>query len=121
MAKKVVDISSYRKGVLQAQDQEQVIAIAKDFELATLNMVRTFASKYPDYPDTFFAFLATQYLLEIASNGAKKGHNGSLRLLSHAMSFLENFENHLKSKGTTVRQLERFTRNKNSQEPHTIH
>ena len=119
MAKKVVDISDYRKGA--PQDQEQIFAIAKDVEVATLNMVRTFATKHPDYTDTFIAFLATQYLLGIASNGAQKGHSGSLRLLNHAMSFLTDFENHLKSKGTTLKELEQFSHDDDSGKPHTFH
>ena len=66
-------------------------------------LVRQFAEKYPDLPDTFFAFLINQQLLSTACNGAETGHEGSKRLLNHAMNLLEVYENYLNQKGQSFK------------------
>ena len=101
MTKRVVNLSDYRVCIPKI-DETEVLEIAKEVELATLNLVHEFAKRHPDYPDTFFAFLINQCLLGTASECAEKGHEGALRLLSHAKDFLEEFERHLNSRGSTL-------------------
>ena len=101
MTNRVVNLSDYRVCIPKIEETE-VLEIAKEVELATLNLVNEFAKRHPDYPDTFFAFLVNQCLLGTASECAEKGHEGALRLLSHAKDFLEEFERHLNSTGSTL-------------------
>ncbi len=101
MTERVVHLSDYRVCV-PTIDETAVLEIAKEVELATLNLVNEFAKRHPEYPDTFFAFLINQCLLGTASECAEKGHEGALRLLSHAKDFLEEFERHLNITGGTL-------------------
>ena len=107
MGEQVVDFEKFRAKKNQATDDQEIIRISEEVGSAAVMLVRQFAEKYPELPDTFFAFLINQQLLSTACSGAETGHEGSKRLLNHAMNLLEVYENYLNQKGqsfkTTVR------------------
>ena len=107
MGEQVVDFEKFRAKKNQATDDQEIIRISEEVGSAAVMLVRQFAEKYPELPDTFFAFLINQQLLSTACSGAETGHEGSKRLLNHAMNLLEVYENYLNQKGqsfkTTIR------------------
>ena len=99
MVKQVVDFEEFRaKKELRKSDQE-VLRISEEVGSAAVALVREFSERYPDLPDTFFAFLINQQLLSTACSGAETGHEGSKRLLNHALNLLEVYERYLNEKG----------------------
>ena len=66
MTERVVHLSDYRVCV-PTIDETAVLEIAKEVELATLNLVNEFAKRHPEYPDTFFAFLIKFLLKDLIS------------------------------------------------------
>lgn len=107
MGEQVVDFEAFRARKDQATNDQEILRISEEVGSAAVMLVRQFAEKYPELPDTFFAFLINQQLLSTACSGAETGHEGSKRLLNHAMNLLEVYENYLNQKGqsfkTTVR------------------
>ena len=107
MGEQVVDFEKFRAKKDQATNDQEILRISEEVGSAAVMLVRQFAEKYPELPDTFFAFLINQQLLSTACSGAETGHEGSKRLLNHAMNLLEVYESFLNQKGqsfkTTVR------------------
>ena len=103
MGEKVVDFGEFRARKDQATSDQEVLRISEEVGSAAVMLVRQFAEKYPELPDTFFAFLINQQLLSTACNGAETGHEGSKRLLNHAMNLLEVYENYLNQKGQSFK------------------
>ena len=107
MGEQVVDFEKFRARKDQATNDQEILRISEEVGSAAVMLVHQFAEKYPELPDTFFAFLINQQLLSTACSGAETGHEGSKRLLNHAMNLLEVYENYLNQKGqsfkTTVR------------------
>ena len=107
MGEQVVDFEKFRARKDQATNDQEILRISEEVGSAAVMLVHQFAEKYPELPDTFFAFLINQQLLSIACSGAETGHEGSKRLLNHAMNLLEVYEDYLNKKGqsfkTTVR------------------
>ena len=103
MGDQVVDFERFRSRKDQAINDQEILRISEEVGSAAVMLVRQFAEKYPDLPDTFFAFLVNQQLLSTACNGAETGHEGSKRLLNHAMNLLEVYENYLNQKGQSFK------------------
>ena len=103
MLEQVVDFEEFRaKKELRKSDRE-VLRISEEVGSAAVALVREFSEKYPDLPDTFFAFLINQQLLSTACSGAETGHEGSKRLLNHALNLLEVYERYLNEKGQSFK------------------
>ena len=110
MVEQVVDFEEFRaKKELRKSDQE-VLRISEEVGSAAVALVREFSEKYPDLPDTFFAFLINQQLLSTACSGAETGHEGSKRLLNHALNLLEVYERYLNEKGQSFKTAPRKVR-----------
>ena len=103
MGDQVVDFERFRSRKDQAINDQEILRISEEVGSAAVMLVRQFAEKYTDLPDTFFAFLINQQLLSTACNGAETGHEGSKRLLNHAMNLLEVYENYLNQKGQSFK------------------
>lgn len=103
MSEKVVDFAEFRANREQTMSDREVVRISEEVGAAAVTLVRQFAEKYPELPDTFFAFLINQQLLSTACSGAETGHEGSKRLLNHAMNLLEIYERYLNQKGQSFR------------------
>ena len=103
MGEKVVDFEEFRARKDQATNDQEILRISEEVGSAAVMLVRQFAEKYPELPDTFFAFLVNQQLLSTACSGAETGHEGSKRLLNHAMNLLEVYENYLNQKGQSFK------------------
>ena len=103
MGEKVVDFGEFRARKDQATNDQEILRISEEVGSAAVMLVRQFAEKYPELPDTFFAFLINQQLLSTACSGAETGHEGSKRLLNHAMNLLEVYENYLNQKGQSFK------------------
>ena len=103
MSERVVDFSEFRANREQTTSDREVVRISEEVGAAAVTLVRQFAEKYPELPDTFFAFLINQQLLSTACSGAETGHEGSKRLLNHAMNLLEIYERYLNQKGQSFR------------------
>ena len=103
MGEQVVDFEAFRARKDQATNDQEILRISEEVGSAAVTLVRQFAEKYPDLPDTFFAFLINQQLLSTACSGAETGHEGSKRLLNHAMNLLEVYENYLNQKGQSFK------------------
>ena len=103
MGDQVVDFEKFRSRKDQAINDQEILRISEEVGNAAVMLVRQFAEKYPELPDTFFAFLINQQLLSTACNGAETGHEGSKRLLNHAMNLLEVYENYLNQKGQSFK------------------
>ena len=103
MGDQVVDFERFRSRKDQAINDQEILRISEEVGSAAVMLVRQFAEKYPDLPDTFFAFLINQQLLSTACNGAETGHEGSKRLLNHAMNLLEVYESYLNQKGQSFK------------------
>ena len=103
MGEQVVDFEAFRARKDQATNDQEILRISEEVGSAAVMLVRQFAEKYPELPDTFFAFLVNQQLLSTACSGAETGHEGSKRLLNHAMNLLEVYENYLNQKGQSFK------------------
>ena len=103
MGEQVVNFEEFRAKKNQATDDKEILRISEEVGSAAVMLVRQFAEKYPELPDTFFAFLINQQLLSTACSGAETGHEGSKRLLNHAMNLLEVYENYLNQKGQSFK------------------
>ena len=103
MGDQVVDFEGFRARKDQAINDQEILRISEEVGSAAVMLVRQFAEKYPELPDTFFAFLINQQLLSTACSGAETGHEGSKRLLNHAMNLLEVYENYLNQKGQSFK------------------
>ena len=103
MSEQVVDLVAFRARKDQASSDEEILRISEEVGLAAVALVRQFTEQYPHLPDTFFAFLVNQQLLSTACSGAETGHEGSKRLLSHAMHLLEVYEHYLNERGQSFR------------------
>jgi hypothetical protein len=103
MSEQVVDLVAFRARKDQASSDEEILRISKEVGLAAVALVQQFTEQYPHLPDTFFAFLVNQQLLSTACSGAETGHEGSKRLLSHAMHLLEVYEHYLNERGQSFR------------------
>jgi len=103
MTERVICFNEYRARKDQSISDQEVLRISEEVGSAAVSLVRQFAEQYPDLPDTFFAFLINQQLLSTACSGAETGHEGSKRLLSHAMHLLEVYEGYLNGKGQSFK------------------
>ena len=103
MSEQVIDFAEFRANREQTTSDREVVRISEEVGAAAVTLVRQFAEKYPELPDTFFAFLINQQLLSTACSGAETGHEGSKRLLNHAMNLLEIYERYLNQKGQSFR------------------
>ena len=103
MSEQVVDLVAFRARKDQASSDEEILRISEEVGLAAVALVQQFTEQYPHLPDTFFAFLVNQQLLSTACSGAETGHEGSKRLLSHAMHLLEVYEHYLNERGQSFR------------------
>jgi len=103
MSEQVVDFAEFRANREQTTSDREVVRISEEVGAAAVTLVRQFAEKYPELPDTFFAFLINQQLLSTACSGAETGHEGSKRLLNHAMNLLEIYERYLNQRGQSFR------------------
>ena len=103
MDERVICFSEYRAKKDQSVNDHEVLRISEEVGKAAVTLVRQFAEQYPDLPDTFFAFLINQQLLSTACSGAEAGHEGSKRLLNHAMNLLEVYEGYLNGKGQSFK------------------
>ena len=99
MDERVICFSEYRAKKDQSVSDHEVLRISEEVGKAAVTLVRQFAEQYPDLPDTFFAFLINQQLLSTACSGAETGHEGSKRLLNHAMNLLAVYEGYLRGRG----------------------
>lgn len=103
MAEQVVDLEEFRAKRERTASDQEVLRIAEEVGSAAITLVQQFSEKYPDLPDTFFAFLVNQELLSTACSGAETGHEGSRRLLNHALNLLEVYERYLNQKGQSFK------------------
>ena len=103
MDERVVSFIEYRAKKDQAVTDQEVLRVSAEVGEAAVTLVRQFAERYPELPDTFFAFLINQQLLSTACSGAETGHEGSKRLLSHALHLLEVYEDYLNGKGQSFK------------------
>ena len=103
MGEQVIDFEKFRARKDQATNDQEILRISEEVGSAAVMLVRQFAEKYPELPDTFFAFLINQQLLSTACSGAETGHEGSKRLLNHAMNLLEVYEHYLNQKGQSFK------------------
>ena len=103
MGEQVVNFEEFRAKKNKATDDKEILRISEEVGSAAVMLVHQFAEKYPELPDTFFAFLINQKLLSTACSGAETGHEGSKRLLNHAMNLLEVYENYLNQKGQSFK------------------
>jgi len=103
IGEQVVDFEAFRARKDQATNDQEILRISEEVGSAAVMLVRQFAEKYPELPDTFFAFLVNQQLLSTACSGAETGHEGSKRLLNHALNLLEVYENYLNQKGQSFK------------------
>ena len=103
MIEQVIDFEEFRAKKEQRESDQEVLRISEEVGSAALALVREFSEKYPALPDTFFAFLINQQLLSTACSGAETGHEGSKRLLNHALNLLEVYERYLNEKGQSFK------------------
>ena len=107
MVKRVIDFEEFRAKREQTESDQEVLRISEEVGSAAIALVRQFSERYPELPDTFFAFLINQQLLSTACSGAETGHEGSKRLLSHALNLLEVYERYLNEKGQSFKTASR--------------
>jgi len=107
MAEQVIDFEKFRAKKEQLESDQEVLRISEEVGSAAVALVREFSEKYPNLPDTFFAFLINQQLLSTACSGAETGHEGSKRLLNHALNLLEVYERYLNEKGQSFKTASR--------------
>ena len=107
LVKRVIDFEEFRAKREQTESDQEVLRISEEVGSAAIALVRQFSERYPELPDTFFAFLINQQLLSTACSGAETGHEGSKRLLSHALNLLEVYERYLNEKGQSFKTASR--------------
>ena len=107
MIEQVIDFEEFRAKKEQLESDQEVLRISEEVGSAAVALVREFSEKYPNLPDTFFAFLINQQLLSTACSGAETGHEGSKRLLNHALNLLEVYERYLNEKGQSFKTASR--------------
>ena len=107
MVKRVIDFEEFRAKREQTESDQEVLRISEEVGSAAIALVRQFSQRYPELPDTFFAFLINQQLLSTACSGAETGHEGSKRLLNHALNLLEVYERYLNQKGQSFKAASR--------------
>ena len=107
MVKRVIDFEEFRAKKEQTESDQEVLRISEEVGSAAIALVRQFSERYPELPDTFFAFLINQQLLSTACSGAETGHEGSKRLLNHALNLLEVYERYLNEKGQSFKAASR--------------
>ena len=107
MVEQVIDFEEFRAKREQTESDQEVLRISEEVGSAAIALVRQFSQRYPELPDTFFAFLINQQLLSTACSGAETGHEGSKRLLSHALNLLEVYERYLNEKGQSFKTASR--------------
>ena len=107
MVEQVIDFEEFRAKREQTESDQEVLRISEEVGSAAIALVRQFSERYPELPDTFFAFLINQQLLSTACSGAETGHEGSKRLLSHALNLLEMYERYLNEKGQSFKTASR--------------
>jgi len=107
MIEQVIDFEKFRAKKEQLESDQEVLRISEEVGSAAVALVRDFSEKYPALPDTFFAFLINQQLLSTACSGAETGHEGSKRLLNHALNLLEVYERYLNEKGQSFKTASR--------------
>ena len=107
MVKRVIDFEEFRAKREQTESDQEVLRISEEVGSAAIALVRQFSERYPELPDTFFAFLINQQLLSTACSGAETGHEGSKRLLNHALNLLEVYERYLNEKGQSFKTASR--------------
>ena len=107
MVEQVIDFEEFRAKREQTESDQEVLRISEEVGSAAIALVRQFSQRYPELPDTFFAFLINQQLLSTACSGAETGHEGSKRLLSHALNLLEVYERYLNEKGQSFKAASR--------------
>ena len=107
MVRRVIDFEEFRAKREQTESDQEVLRISEEVGSAAIALVRQFSQRYPELPDTFFAFLINQQLLSTACSGAETGHEGSKRLLSHALNLLEVYERYLNEKGQSFKTASR--------------
>ena len=107
MVEQVIDFEEFRAKREQTESDQEVLRISEEVGSAAIALVRQFSERYPELPDTFFAFLINQQLLSTACSGAETGHEGSKRLLSHALNLLEVYERYLNEKGQSFKTTSR--------------
>ncbi len=107
MVKRVIDFEEFRAKREQTEGDQEVLRISEEVGSAAIALVRQFSQRYPELPDTFFAFLINQQLLSTACSGAETGHEGSKRLLNHALNLLEVYERYLNEKGQSFKAASR--------------
>ncbi len=107
MIEQVIDFEEFRAKKEQLESDQEVLRISEEVGSAAVALVRDFSEKYPALPDTFFAFLINQQLLSTACSGAETGHEGSKRLLNHALNLLEVYERYLNEKGQSFKTASR--------------
>ena len=103
MVEQVVDFEEFRAKRERTASEQEVLRISEEVGSAAVTLVRQFSEKYPELPDTFFAFLINQQLLSTACSGAETGHEGSKRLLNHALNLLEVYERYLNQRGQSFK------------------
>ena len=111
MIEQVIDFEEFRATKEQRESDQEVLRISEEVGSAAVALVREFSEKYPNLPDTFFAFLINQQLLSTACSGAETGHEGSKRLLNHALNLLEVYERYLNEKGQSFKTAARTVAN----------
>ena len=107
MVEQVIDFEEFRAKREQTESDQEVLRISEEVGSAAIALVRQFSQRYPELPDTFFAFLINQQLLSTACSGAETGHEGSKRLLNHALNLLEVYERYLNEKGQSFKAASR--------------
>ena len=107
MVEQVIDFEEFRAKREQTESDQEVLRISEEVGSAAITLVRQFSQRYPELPDTFFAFLINQQLLSTACSGAETGHEGSKRLLNHALNLLEVYERYLNEKGQSFKAASR--------------
>ena len=107
MVEQVIDFEEFRAKREQTESDQEVLRISEEVGSAAIALVRQFSERYPELPDTFFAFLINQQLLSTACSGAETGHEGSKRLLNHALNLLEVYERYLNEKGQSFKAASR--------------
>ena len=107
MVEQVIDFEEFRAKREQTESDQEVLRISEEVGSAAIALVRQFSQRYPELPDTFFAFLINQQLLSTACSGAETGHEGSKRLLNHALNLLEVYERYLNEKGQSFKTASR--------------
>ena len=62
MAERVICFNEYRARKDQSISDQEVLRISEEVGNAAVTLVRQFAERYPELPDTFFAFLINQQI-----------------------------------------------------------